>query len=169
MLNVSQYISYFEGIATNHKEIAHKKTEKHFYRMNVEEVLTGLRSDINSPALILESFEGSLTDNKSDNILADRIGAFMILKKVETDNFTQEHEYLDDCERIGLEIIKRMRRDARVNPIQNRLLKNFDLNKVNWQKVGPVFDNYFGYRFVFSLVDPENMSYDKTKWLDENG
>lgn len=167
MLNVSQYISYFEGIATNHKEIAHKEDEKHFCRMNIEEVLTGLRSGILTPALILESFEGSLVDNKSDNILADRTGAFMILKKVEVDDFTQENEYLDDCERIGLEIIKRIRRDARIVPIQNRTPKIFNLNSVEWQKIGPLFDNFFGYRFTFKMSDTENMSYDKAKWLDE--
>ena len=128
MLSVSKYISYFEEIAKQHKEIAHTAAEKHFVRMNIEEVLTGLRGDIVTPALILESFEGTLNDNNSDNIRANRTGAFMILKEVETDNYAEEHAFLDDCERIGLEIIKRMRRDSKTNPIQNRLLQSFDLN-----------------------------------------
>ena len=169
MPGVDEYVSYFRGIATQNKEIGHTDKETHFYRMNVEEVLQGLRTDIHSPALILEAFEGKLVDGKSDNNLADRMGAFMIIKQVEVDNFDEEHKVLDDCERIGLNIIKRMRRDSRTNPIQDRLLQGLDLNRVNWQKVGPVFDNYFGYRFIFSIIEHENMRYDDTLWLDGNG
>ena len=169
MLNVAKYISYFKNLATQHKEIGHTEEEKHFFRMNIEEVLTGLRSDINLPALILESFEGRLVDKKSDNNLANREGAFMILKKVEVDNFDQENEFLDDSERIGLDIIKRMRRDSKTNPIQDRILKRFDYDGVSWGKVGPVFDNYYGYRFIFRLQDFENMKFDPDKWLDGNG
>ncbi len=169
MPSVKEYVDYFEGIATQHKEIQHTDAKKHFARINIEEVLTGLRSSIFTPALILESFEGGLIDNKSDNILADRMGAFMILKEVEHDNFKQEAEFLDDCERIGLDAIRRMRRDARVQPIQARLLRGLQLSKVGWMKVGPVFDNWYGYRFTFSLEDHENMKYDDSKWLDGNG
>ena len=169
MPTVSEYVEYFEEISRQHTEIQHTDDEKHFARINIEEVLTGLRSSILTPALILESFEGGLIDNKSDNILADRMGAFMILKQVQMDNFTQEAEFLDDCERIGLDVIRRMRRDARVQPIQDRLLRGLQLSKVGWMKVGPVFDNWYGYRFTFSLEDYETMKYDDSKWLDGNG
>ena len=130
-----------------------------------EEVLTGLRSDIKTPALILESYEGQLIDNKSDNFLSSREGAFMILKQVQPDNFDQENQFLDDSERIGLEIIKRIKRDAKIYPIQNRTPKIFNLSSVSWQKVGPVFDNYYGYRFTFNMGDIEDMSFDQNLWF----
>ena len=36
-------VSYFENLATNHKALNHGKDEKHFFRYELEEMLTGMR------------------------------------------------------------------------------------------------------------------------------
>ena len=40
-------ISYFENLARRHKSIAHTDSEKHFFRMELDEVLGGInRTDV---------------------------------------------------------------------------------------------------------------------------
>ncbi len=161
-MEFSAYISYFEAIARSHRQIAHSEQEKHFCRMNIEEVISDLRSQLLYPALLLESFEGGIIDHLSDNFLDKQEGAFMILKQCHNDDFEMENLLLDECRQIGMDIISRMIKDRR-----DFLLQGFDPASVHYQKVGPVFDNAFGYRFSFSIETAANASlqYRSERWL----
>ena len=70
----SDLIQYFRTLATQHVDIGHSTTDKHFYRFELDEVLTGLKK-VNYPALILEGYRYSLTDKQSDNVLKERSGS----------------------------------------------------------------------------------------------
>ena len=39
----SDLIQYFRTLATQHVDIGHSLTDKHFYRFELDEVLTGLK------------------------------------------------------------------------------------------------------------------------------
>lgn len=158
-MKAALYISYFENLARKHKSILHTDAQKHFYRLDIEEVLTGLRTPIKYPALILEMHEGRILNNASDNIRDLQTGAFMIVKQVsKKDDFKEEMSALEECLNIGYDIIARMWQDR-----HNRVLNSFDIGTVNYSKVGPVFDNAYGYRFTFGL-DDRLPGYDSTKW-----
>jgi len=161
----SDYISFFEDLATKHKSILHSPTEKHFFRANIEEVITGLRSKIKFPAMVLESYEVRLIDYKSDNIYMAPVGAFSIIDKVERDNYDKENEAINTCMLIGIDIITAIREEYqnfRNNP--NRKIKYFDPATVTGYKVGPLFENCFGYRFEFQIGNPLSLKYDASKW-----
>ena len=51
--------------------------------MEVDEVLGGInRTDVKYPFLILEGYGYDFTDDKSDNLLKNRRGAFMVIDHV---------------------------------------------------------------------------------------
>ncbi|NQU53584.1 MAG: hypothetical protein HQ522_13705, partial [Bacteroidetes bacterium] len=57
MAKFSDLITYFENLARKHKSILHTDTDKHFFRMEIDEVLAGInRTDVAYPMLILEGY-----------------------------------------------------------------------------------------------------------------
>lgn len=164
----SEYISFFEDLATRHKSLLHSGSEKHFVRANIEELITGLRSKVAWPCLVLESYELNLIDHKSDNIYLVPTGAFSILTKVTRDDYTQENEAINACMGIGLDIITAIRKEYRAmgTPAESaaRKIKYFDPATVKAYKVGPVLENCFGYRFEFQIGNPQSLAYDTNKW-----
>ena len=62
----SELVSYFKLLASKHKDILHSDTDKHFYRFEVDEVLTGINK-LKYPAFILEGYRISYKDMKDDN------------------------------------------------------------------------------------------------------
>lgn len=99
-------VAYFEQLARSHKDIAHTDSDKHFFRFELEEMLTGMRSKINYPALVLEGYDFEFTDEKSDNVHKRLNCAFMILGKVnDKGEFDLIHNLWDRLEEIGNEIM----------------------------------------------------------------
>jgi len=111
----SQLVTYFENLARTHVDIGHTDQEKHFFRMEVDEVLAGInRTDVKYPFLILEGYGYDFTDSKSDNLLKNRSGAFMLLDHVsDSSDFEAIHAVWDHMEEIGDEILVRMKTDKR--------------------------------------------------------
>ena len=50
MTDINSYVEYFRTLAREHKEI------NDFYMMDINEILDGLRSTVQYPALILRTF-----------------------------------------------------------------------------------------------------------------
>jgi len=92
----SDIIEYFQMIANQHIQIGHTDEEKHFYRFEIEEVLTGLKK-MNYPALILEGYRYSFSDAKSDNVIKKRSCAFMLVNHLsDIGDFQAMHSIWDD-------------------------------------------------------------------------
>ena len=107
----TQIVQYFENLARQHVGIQHTNTEKHFYRFEIDEVLSGLGS-INYPAMILEAYAIEYDDNKSDNVMKNRKGAFILLGNVpDRGDHDSIHELWDELEEIGDDILARIRAD----------------------------------------------------------
>ncbi|HPS40061.1 MAG TPA: hypothetical protein PL124_11645 [Candidatus Cloacimonadota bacterium] len=160
----SDLVDYFERIAEEHVSIKHSATQKHFFRFELDEVLAGLTSKLNYPALILEAYDFDFADSRSDNIIKQRNGAFILIDKVsDTGDFAKIHEVWDEMEEIGDDILIRMRRDKalRIEPV----LRDFDIAMSS----GVPFDvrayGQYGMRFTFSLRCPVNNEVDTAKWL----
>lgn len=162
-MKTSAYISYFQTAAENHKQIKHSATEKHFFRLNIEELITGLRSEMNYPCLVLESHEGTLSDAKSDNVRDNLTGAFMILENVDTGDFDDETTKLDKCQKIGFDIISKMWKDRKI-----RYLSGFDPESVTYQKVDFKTNHASGYRFTFVINDLAAIQFNPNNWDNES-
>ena len=150
-MNTQEYVSYFREIAEKLKDIGHTAENKKFTRINIEEVLNGLRSDLDmsTPVMVLENYEASFNDNRSDNVFKDLNGALMVLQNVDHGDYEGEAEAMDRCESAIMKIIAKMKEDRDYRQIIP--LRGFELNSVRLYKVGGVFDNSYGYRMEFML------------------
>jgi hypothetical protein len=157
-------VSYFEKIASEHIEIKHSSSKKHFYRFELDEVITAICSNINYPALILESYDFNYGDSHSDNIMKHRSGAFILIDKVtDQGDYNKIHEVWDKMEQIGDDILVRMRSDkaSRNEPA----IRDFDISASEGMPFSVKSLGQYGVRFTFVLKSPVNVNIDETRWL----
>ncbi len=155
------YIDYFENLNAKSVYFA----ENSFFRMDLSEITGAFRKGITFPAMSVESPEGDAEGSTKNNSVLNRTGAFTIWEKPRTGNFQEQTEKIDDCEKIGLKIIARMRLDN-ANPASS-LYGKFDAASVRWIKVGPIFnEGLYGYRFTFTIAGSESLKVDPNDWED---
>lgn len=162
MADISSYIEYFRRIAAEHKDI------NGFYMMDINEILDGLRSTVKYPALILENLSGSYMASNLDNPLEVINGGFLIIDHVQNpDDFQGEVVIIDRMKEIGHQVIARMLHDKmKCELLAEKAIPGFDINRVNYEVVGPVFDNDFGLLFSFQLDDFSTFEYDPALWFE---
>lgn len=161
-MNFTDYSDYFELLATKLKDIAHTKDEPKFARFNIEEILAGMAHglDPTTPCLLLESFEGRLTE-EGDNVMDTQDAAFLIMQHCELEDFKEQNAIIDRAKTIGFKLVAKLRSDAR----KDLGLKHLDRNSVGYEKVGPIFGTCFGYRFTFSFFNPVGLAVNPADWL----
>jgi len=160
MTDLRDYISYFQQLACEHKDI------KDFYIMDINEPLMAMRSQMQYPALILNSLAGTLKAPNLDNTLDEIKGGFLIVGQLEQlDDFPGEMLLLQHMKQIGSDIIARMLRDMRkCEPRAVKAIPGFNINTVQYLMVDQVFENGFGFLFTFSILSTIDLQYDSTKW-----
>jgi len=166
-IKFSQLVTYFENLAAKHVDIGHTDTEKHFFRMEIDEVLAGInRTDVKTPFLILEGYGFGYTDNKSDNLLKNRDGAFILLDHVkDITDYDALHDAWDRMEEIGEELIMKMKADKR-NPL-TPVIRDFNFDSVQGTLIANDMSGHYGIRFTYSLVSPRSTDINPEKWLSE--
>lgn len=163
----SELVSYFEMMARRHKDIGHSDTEKHFFRMEVDEVLGGIsRQDVKHPYLILEGYGFDFTDSKSDNLLKNRRGAFILLDHVsDPTDFDAIHAVWDHMEEIGDELLVKMKTDKR-NPLAP-VVRGFEFSNAEGTLIGSEIDGNYGIRYSYTITSGRSNEVDEEKWLEE--
>lgn len=158
----SDIIKYFKKLAEEHILIGHSDKEKHFYRFEIDEVLSSLKT-INYPALILEGYSYSFHDNKSDNVIKERKCAFMLLGHLnDNGDYDAMHELWDLQEEICDDILSRMKADKRKPDCT--AVRDFDLNSVEVKLIANEMDKNYGIRCTFTVSSSRNMEMDPDKW-----
>lgn len=156
-----EIIDYLENINTQLVDFG----ENSFFRMDLQEITGSFRTGITFPCMLVESPDGDLDDSNINSSAIGKNFAFLVLKNPTSNNYEQQNQYLDDCEKIGLKIIARMRYDARVEG--NILFNKFQANTVNFIKVGPLFtEQLHGYRFVGKILGDQNLKIVPEDWAD---
>ena len=163
MTDISSYVEYFRTLAREHKEI------NDFYMMDINEPLEALRSNIVYPALILTSLSGNIEASNLDNILDLINGGFLIIGHLaQLDDFSGELQLISKMKQIGIDIIARMLHDyMKCEPLALEAIPGFNINSVNYEILGPVFDNDYGIMYSFKLQDCLDLGYDNSKWFND--
>jgi hypothetical protein len=164
MAKFSDLITYFETLARKHKSILHTDNEKHFFRMEIDEVLAGInRTDVAYPMLILEGYGFGFTDNRSDNLLKNRQGAFILLDHLsDISNHNLIHQKWDELEEIATDIIVKIKSDKR-NPL-TPVVRNFDYDNINASLLLNEIGNDVGIRVTYTITSPVETLVNKDKW-----
>ena len=166
MTKFSDLITYFENIARAHVDILHTDAEKHFFRMEIDEVLAGInRSDVNYPMLILEGYSFDFTDNRSDNLLKNRQGAFILLGHVsDISDYSAIHEVWEQMEEIGTDILVKIRADKRDSSVP--VVRDFNFENVSASLLMNEIGNGVGIRFRYTIASPTATDVDTSKWIE---
>jgi hypothetical protein len=158
----SDIVAYFKNLAIKHVDIAHTANDKHFYRFEIDEVLSGLKK-MNYPALILEGYSYDFKDSNADNIIKNREGRFILLGHIhDIGDFDAIHQLWDELEVIGDEIIAKIKSDKR-----NKLapvVRDFNIESVEAKLIANDIDKNYGIRYSFTLGSPKALDVDPTKW-----
>ena len=161
MTDISSYVEYFRTLAREHKEI------NDFYMMDINEPLAALRSNIKYPALILTSLSGNFEASNQDNILDSINGGFLIIGHLDqVDDFSGEILILSKMKQIGTDIIARMLHDhMKCELLTLKAIPGFNINSVNYEMLGPVFDNDYGVIYSFKVQGLIELYYDMSRWI----
>jgi len=159
----AEFVDYFEQLAREHVDIRHTDKEKHFFRIELEEILTGLKSKIRYPALILESYDFVFKDQNSDNVHKEVSCAFDIIDIVKDGgNYDLIHATWHRMEEIGDEICIRILDDKRSRKID--VLSHFHLTNVKGNLLVDMNLMHYGVRYEFVVSWPVINDIDPLKW-----
>ncbi len=148
-----------------HKEIANKHKEINgFYRFNWNEINGLFRSGVQTPALLLESHSSELNTNSNNTTTFNgRSISFMLLDFAgKADSYDKQEEVLDKLENIGLDIasyLKKLNGDR-----ESWLFGNFVTDSFKMEKVGPIFDNMYGWNIMYLLKNHEDLTFKPDNW-----
>ncbi len=152
-------VSYLETLCIQYKDTLD------FYRMDITEIQGKMRSGIEYPCMAMESHEIDFSGSKPFNSIINKTFAFSILHHPEKKNYDQQNDYLDRCEKIGLDIISRIRYDEK--KANHFLNKTLEYDSIRAGKVGPIYsDHLYGYRFEITLKLKSNLKIDPNHWKD---
>ncbi|WP_313138406.1 hypothetical protein [Myroides sp.] len=154
-------------IVTFHKEIAEKHVDINgFYRFNWNEIEGSFRSGVATPTLLLESTSSDFSENPNKTTsFNNRRVSFLILNYAgRANDFDKQEDVLDETEAIALEIsayLKTMSNDS-----SSWLYGLYDVDSLKIEKVGPIFDNMFGWNVIYTIKNKQTMVMDPSKWRD---
>ena len=161
--NVTAYINFFRQLAIAHQGILHNPNSetqsdapvgsKHFTKVSVDEVLTGLRTSVGWPCLMLELYE---TDTNAEIVYDIRKrpkGAFMVLVHPADQSIAEEENCYAVAESIVYDLLKQIWQVHYGVGMYGCTtpFKEFNFDKINITPVGPLFDREFGYRVEFDF------------------
>jgi hypothetical protein len=166
MADISSYIQYFQSLAEKHKKILHSSGAKHFFLMDINELLSSTNSTIKYPAIVLLKLSGKVIDKKEDNTLFSIEGGFLVLdhcKKI--DDFATELQIFQETFSIGMEIVSRIKYDQQACELLSlKAIPDFDSDQVRWEMIGPVFENHFGIMFRFPVNLLADLEHNPSLW-----
>lgn len=151
-------VAFHKGI-----QVAHKLLNG-FYRFNWNEINGKFRSGVGTPALLLESHSSALNTNANNTTTFNgRNISFLLLDFTgKADNYDKQEEVLDNLENVGLDIATYLKK---LNGDRNSwLYGKFVTDSFKMEKVGPIFDNMYGWNVLYTLKNHEDLTFDPDKW-----
>ena len=135
--------------------------------MELDEVLAGInRTNVTTPFLILEGYSYDFTDNKSDNLIKNRHGAFLLLEKI-SDKSDHEgiQEVWNNMELIGDDILMKIKQDKKNRNVP--VIRDFDFSQVEATLIASELDNHYGIRYTYTISSTHPTLPDENNWLSE--
>lgn len=159
-------------LATRLKDIGHTPEKEQFAR-NFDELLqkSNGRIDINNWTLLVDEVRGRLLENGAENAGDLVTGSFIILKNVISEDFDTEEQVKEQAKQIGLKIVAWFKSQKQLwleGQLASPATKDFHIDSVRYEEVGPEFDNAFGQRFELTFKNSanQNLVLDPNDWND---
>lgn len=157
-LTFSKLVDFHSAIASAHNTI------QGFYRFNINELNNQFRSGIKTPALLLESYSSNIEENSTNTVnFNNRDMSFLLLDFTgKADNYAKQDQVLDTLENVALDIVSYLKTQHKdKNSILFGMLQQ---NSFRLEKVGPIFDNMYGWNILYTLKNHEPMMFNADNW-----
>lgn len=165
MTNYSELEAYFQALAEKHVYINHSESEKHFYRIDVEEYLT-TEPEVRYPYFSLERAEFNLSGENDDNISKNRSVAFMIVNNFREGDYNRVNEIYSETEKVAEDIINRIGMDVRSMKYKS-LLRDVKIRQASVQHLPIIPVNLTcGVRVLLPVQSKYDSSVDASVWND---
>lgn len=156
------YTNYFRQLAVRHHKLQHDPAtetgdgimgQKRFGRFSAEDVVTGLKSKMDWPALMIEMYERKTVAGNAYAIGNDFFGAFSIVASANPQNANQVDDAYDLAEEIMNDIITQIWQDhhGQEKDRCKTPFKMFNFDGMSIMPFGPIWDQQFGWRCEFQF------------------
>lgn len=157
-IDPAKLLAFHQEIATKHKSI------NGFYRFNLNEIEGQFRSGIQTPALLMMSQSNVLSSNtnKTVNFNTNSMSILILDFGGVPNDYDKENLVLNDTYYLAMDVVSYL---VKQNKNSNSFLHMlFDVDSVRIEKVGPIFDNMFGWNVMYDLKNHEPFCFDEDKW-----
>lgn len=156
----------FKNIEDFHKTIANAHVDiKDFYRFNLSELENGItKTNAQFPMLMFEAPSSELYSETLmvSNFIKRNISFLIVDHAGERDDYDRQSQVLSETEGIALDIVSYLVKCYKTPG--HWLAGKFDVNTVRVEKVGPLFDNMYGWNVLYDVTAQEKMCYVPEKW-----
>lgn len=162
----SEYLAYFEQLASLNKDIAHTVEKPAFFCFYAsEQTEAKLRSIITRvPCIVVKDYDYRFQDNGADNLHKVRNIELFILDQVGRDStHSNIIEVWESTENIGDELIMRMKHDKR--NLKQPII-NFNLNDITGVPADIGVASLYGTMLTIPISSVHSNDVDVTKWSD---
>ena len=155
-----EYIALFETMAANHREIAHTPERKSFFYIEEPDELgefdQALKSMGKNVAMLLVANNGEFNDNGSNSYHEELNGQmYIVVRKTSGKSIREINSF---ARKVLLDVLGRVRKEYPTK---------FRLNNLQFQKVGPMNDVWYGYTVQISFDCPFGFVVNSGNWLDK--
>jgi hypothetical protein len=163
MISHNDYVTYFKEIAIKHKQLLHTENSKVFHEVSMDLIAGDTSGMFAKTCMLLETESGRIYGPNWSTMYDTPDFAFVIAKSCKLDNRTEERQILDDCKRIGFQILAKIKKDYMAG---HALMKLVDIGSFQYAKVYGFGDNHFGWRFTLTMKDNAALKYEAADWND---
>jgi hypothetical protein len=170
-MHLLAYTDLFRSLARRHKAIAATPANGRFMRIfisadpiqkqiDLSEWYNALRTKLQAPIgqayFVLENYQVDYDDNGGDYFSRKVAGAFLVLRKVKTDDYDARDVAVDACERIAEQLLA-----AAVPLLREQQRVDISVGDAWAEHVGPLADGFVGVRLNLSWQEPatEELTY----------
>ena len=173
MNSYEKYTEYFENLAVKHTGLYHDPSNKKkgFFKINIEEVLTGVRSDVKADGyyLVLTNYLWTPI-TKGAETLNEIQCMFFVLGTAKEKDFVQNTEVLNNTEVICKDLINRISFDSKTSDNKSDSFFYGSQDTIKIESVVPVTwvtsNQSMGWQVTLTFYPKYNSCVDHTKWSD---
>lgn len=162
-MEYAAWAAYLKDLGTKHADI------KAVYELEPEE-LTADWQNVQSPFLVLEQYEGEITEGRGLNFNDHVHPIFSVYKYADPQKPSEANTARDECKKIAVEFMKRFKRDLLNTdtanlPYASREVKRFDF-PAKYFPARRILDHYVGIVAVIHIGEVIDFRVDTDKWSD---
>ncbi len=164
MINFSTYENYFEALQQKHVAI-----EK-FYPIDLDDMakaMADVRTLNAQTLLVFEAYAVGKVAQTSDQVFDRATSGYLILKKLTNprgDVQAERKAILNETETWCNDFEARIKHDSTLP--RYTFLNQLEIESFQREKIGPIFDGYYGWRTTFRFYSYNPMLVLATQWND---